>query len=98
MALKFYTSVAKGLGAKSYVCRSYSGKTGRWAFLPAHLILNRVNGVYSRNNLSKIKDEAYITILDQYESIETHWIVLYVNDEDVTYFDSIGVEHIPKEI
>ena len=26
----------------------------------------------------------------------THWIALYVND-NVTYFDSFGVEHIWKE-
>ena len=58
----------------------------------------KFNGVYSRNNLSKIKDEAYITNLDEYESIETHWIALYVNAKNVTYFDSFGVEHIPKEI
>ena len=56
------------------------------------------NGVYSRNNLSKIKDEEYIINLDEYESIGTHWIALYVNGENVTYFDSFGVEHIPKEI
>ena len=58
----------------------------------------KFNGVYSRNNLSKIKDEAYIINLDEFESVETHWIVLYVNDDNVTYFDSFGVEHIPKEI
>ena len=28
----------------------------------------------------------------------THWITLYVNDDFVIYFDSFGVEHIPKEI
>ena len=41
---------------------------------------------------------AYVTNLDEYKSIETHWIALYVNAENVTYFDSFGVEHIPKEI
>ena len=35
---------------------------------------------------------------DEYESIGTHWIAFYVNDENVTYFVSFGVEHIPKEI
>ena len=29
--------------------------------------------------------------------METHWIALYVNTENVTYFDGFGVEHIPKE-
>ena len=27
-----------------------------------------------------------------------HWIALYVQNNDVTYFDSFGVEDIPKEI
>ena len=49
------------------------------------------NGVYSKNNLSKIKDRGYIINLDEYESIGTHWIALYVNAENVTYFDSFGV-------
>ena len=56
------------------------------------------NGVYSRNNLSKIKDGSYIINLDEYESIGSHWIALYVNENNATYFDSFGVEHIPKEI
>ena len=34
----------------------------------------KFNGVYSRNNLSIIKDEAYVTNLDGYESIGSHWI------------------------
>ena len=43
-------------------------------------------------------DGAYIINLDEYESIETYWIVLYVNAKNVTYFDSFGVEYIPKDI
>ena len=58
----------------------------------------KLDGVYSRNNLPKIKDGAYVINLDEYKSIGTHWIALYVNAENVTYFDSFGVEHIPKEI
>ena len=57
----------------------------------------KFNGVYSRNDLPKIKDEIFIINLDQYKSIGTHWIA-YVNDENVTYFDSPWVEHIPEEI
>ena len=52
----------------------------------------------SRNNLSKIKDGAYIINLDEYESIRTHWIAFCVNAENLTYFYSFGDEHIPKEI
>ena len=59
----------------------------------------RSNGVYSRDNLRKIKDGAYVVNLDEYSDIGTHWVALYVqNNNDVTYFDSFGVEHIPKEI
>ena len=58
----------------------------------------KFNGVYSTNNLPKIKDGAYIINLDEYESMGTHWIALFVNDNNVTYFDNFGVEHIPKEI
>ena len=57
----------------------------------------RFNGVYSRDNLQKIKDVAYIINLDEYSDIGTHWIALYVQNNDVPYFDSFGVEHIPKE-
>ena len=38
------------------------------------------NDIYSRNNLSKVKDRAYVIDLDQDESIGTHWIPLHVND------------------
>ena len=65
----------------------------------------RFNGVYSRDNLPKIKDGAYVINLDEYSNIGTHWVALYVGgaspkevNNNVTYFDSFGVEHIPKEI
>ena len=41
---------------------------------------------------------AYVINLDEYSDIGTHWIALYVNSKNVIYFDSFGVEHIPKEI
>ena len=39
----------------------------------------------------------YIINLGEYSDIGTHWINLYI-ENNVTYFDSFGVEHIPKEI
>ena len=33
-----------------------------------------------------------------FKSTAAHWIALYVNAENVTYFDSFGVGHIRKEI
>ena len=57
-----------------------------------------LNGVYSWNNLNEIRDKAYVINLDEYSDIKTHWVALYIKNNDVTYFDSFGVEHIPKEI
>ena len=34
--------------------------------------------------------------LDEYKSIRTHWIALYLNSDNITYFDSFGVEYISK--
>ena len=58
----------------------------------------RFNGVYSRDNLPKIKDGADVISLDEYSDIGTHWVALYVHNDDVTYFDSFGLEHIRKVI
>ena len=77
--------------------------------MPSHLLTNfeiqkyyqnkpEFNGVYSRDNLPKIKDGAYVINLDEYSDIETHWMTSYKQNNDVTYFDSFGVEHIPKEV
>ena len=40
----------------------------------------RLNGVYSRDNLTEIKDGAYVINLDEYSDIETHWVNLYVQN------------------
>ena len=56
------------------------------------------NGVFSRNNVLKIKDGAYVINLDEFKSIGAHWIALPVNGNNIIYFDSLAVEHIPKQI
>ena len=58
---------------------------------------SKVNGVYSRNNLSQM-DEMYIINLDKYESIGIHWIALHLNAANVTWLNSFRVKHIAKEI
>ena len=54
--------------------------------------------VYSRNNLPKMKDGAYVINLDDFKSIDTHWVALYVDGNNIIYFHIFGVEHIPEEI
>ena len=58
----------------------------------------RFDGVYSRDNLSKIKDGTYVINLDECFDIKSHWIALYILNNNVIHFDSFGVEHILKEI
>ena len=57
---------------------------------------SRFNGVYSGDNLPKIKDETYVVNLDKYSDIGTYWIGLYLLNDNVPYFDNFGVEHIPE--
>ena len=59
----------------------------------------RFNGVYSRNNLpNKIKKGAYVINLDEYKNTGTHWVSLFIKAYKIIYFDSFGIEDIPKEI
>ena len=56
----------------------------------------KFSGFYSRNNLLKIKDQAYVINLDKYQSIETHQIAQYVNGNNMIYFDSFEDKLISK--
>ena len=59
----------------------------------------KFNGVFSRSNLPlKITDGAYLINLDEYVDVGTHWIALFCNRNEIVYFDSFGVEHVPEEI
>ena len=82
--------------------------------MPPHLLTNfkiqkyyqnepRFNGVYSvydipERSSTKIRDGAYVINLDEYSDTGTHQIDQYVQNNDITYFDSVDVEHIPKVI
>ena len=59
----------------------------------------RFNCVFSRNNLPlKIKDGAYVINFDGYADAGRHWIALFCNKNEIVYFDSFGIEHVPEEI
>ena len=38
--------------------------------------------------LKKLKDGAYVTKLDEYAHVCTHWIALFCNRSETAYFDS----------
>ena len=57
----------------------------KWFLIAPHPLTNfeiqkyyqnepRFNGVYSRDNLPKIKDGAYVINLDEYSNIRTLWV------------------------
>ena len=48
------------------------------------------NGIYSRNNLLRIKYGAYVINFGEFESIGIHWIALFVIAEKVRYFDILN--------
>ena len=56
------------------------------------------DGVFSRNSLPKLKNGEYVVNLDHSRNTGTHWIVIFMKNNEVIYFDSFGVEYIPKEI
>ena len=88
----------------------YGSSIQKKAVIPPHTLTNfeikeyykneaKFNGVYSGDNLPKtIKYGAYVINLYEYADVGTHWIALYVKNNEVIYFDSFGVEHVPKEI
>ena len=97
-------------GGKGVIRAGEGTKKNQNLLIPFHPLTNfeireyyknerRFNGVCSRDNLTtNIKKGAYVINLDEYEDTGTHWIALYVKNKKVVYFDSFGVEHVPKEI
>ena len=58
----------------------------------------RFNGVFSRNNLSRIKDGVYVINIDDEKSKGTHWVSLIIDWNTAVCFDSFGIEYIPEEV
>ena len=48
--------------------------------------------------LKKINDGTYTINFDEYADVGTHWIALFWKKNEIVYFISFGVEHIPEEI
>ena len=59
----------------------------------------RFDGVYSKHILpKKIKDGTYVINLGEYADVGTHSIALFCNRNEIVYFNSFDVEHVPEEI
>ena len=85
----------KNLGKNDYVICEYS--LTNFEIQRYYQKEPRFNGVYSRNNLPKIKGGAYVINIDVCKSIGTHWKALYVNGDNATCFYSFRVEYIKKK-
>ena len=55
---------------------------------------SRFNGVFSRDNIPRIKDGAYVINLDHKQSKGTYWVLLFIDGIASAYFDSFGIEYI----
>ena len=54
----------------------------------------RFKVVFSRDNLPRIKDGAYVINFDDKQS----WVPLFINKNTAVYFDSVGIEYIPQQV
>ena len=58
----------------------------------------RLNGAFSRDNLPRIKHGAYVINRDDKQSKGTHWVSLFIDRNTALYFDSLGIDYIPKGV
>ena len=65
--------------------------------MPPHPLTNFEIQKYYKNE-PRAKYGPYVTNLDEYADVGTHWIALFCNRNQIVYFDSFGVKHVPKEI
>ena len=54
----------------------------------------RFNNVYSRDNLTRIKDRVYFINLDDKQSKGTHWVLQFIDKNTAVCFDSFEIEYI----
>ena len=95
--------------AREGIVRGSYGSSIKKALISPHPLTNfetkeyyehepRFNGVYSRDNLPKIiKNGAYVIKLDEYADVGTHWIALYVKNNEVIYFGSLVMNMFLKK-
>ena len=101
-------SVVKGISGRE-VSRAGRGYTDKNLLVPLHPLSNieinqyfnydsKFNGVFSRNNLPRIKYVPYVINLDDKNSKETHSDSLFIDRNTAVYFDSFRIEYIPQKV
>ena len=58
----------------------------------------RFNGIFSRNNLPRTKDGAYVINLNDKKSKGRNWVSLFIDRNLAVYFDCFALEYIPQEV
>ena len=58
----------------------------------------RFNSIFSRNNLPRINDGAYVIHLDDKNSKGTYWVSVFIDRNKTVYFHSFGIGLFPQEI
>ena len=66
--------------------------------LRCHQNKSRFNVIYSRNSLPAKKDVTSIINLDECKSIETNWIALHVNANNVTFLAALELNIFQKKL
>ena len=59
---------------------------------------HRFDGIFSRNNLLRIKDGAYVINLVGKKNKGTHWGSLFIDENTAVYFDLFRTEYVPQEV
>ena len=96
------SSIIKGVSGRG-VRRAGRGYMKKIFLIPHHPLNNieitnyfncepRFNGVFSRNNLPRIKDGTYSINLDDRNSKGTHWASLFMDRNTILYCDSFELD------
>ena len=56
----------------------------------------RLNGIFSRNNLPRIKNEVYQITRDDKNDKGIHWVPFFIHKNVAICFDVFGIEYIPQ--
>ena len=62
------------------------------------MVYIKFKGVFSRNNLPRIKDGPYSINLDDKRSKETHWASLFIDKSKAVYLNSFRIDETSQEV